>query len=191
MEVYFVRHGQTAGNVAKRHQAEHTPLTPLGREQAKAAASLIKKIKPTQLITSTNVRAIETASIIADECGLTAETNSLFVELRRPKHLHGQLQRSWQSIKVYMLWYFKKVMPGEVEIHGESYPEFRNRLMNAKSFLSSLPPDGRVVVVSHAVFINFFIAHLERSKPLTPLQALMVFYKVLTIKNASVTKVVL
>jgi broad specificity phosphatase PhoE len=38
MKIYFVRHGQTGGNVAHRHQTEHTPLTDVGHEQARASS---------------------------------------------------------------------------------------------------------------------------------------------------------
>jgi broad specificity phosphatase PhoE len=57
MEIYFVRHGQTDGNVAKRHQANTTRLTDLGRKQAETAALRVKEINPDFFISSSMVRA--------------------------------------------------------------------------------------------------------------------------------------
>jgi broad specificity phosphatase PhoE len=55
--------------------------------------------------------------------------------------------------------------------------------------LEQYPPDARVVVVSHSVFINFFLAHACSKKALNPFQAVARFFRVLSIKNGSITKV--
>ena len=68
MEVYFVRHGETDGNVARRHQHHDTALNEIGIEQAKKVASEITNLKPTHLITSTQLRAVQTTKIIVSEC---------------------------------------------------------------------------------------------------------------------------
>ena len=74
MEVYLVRHGQTDGNVGRRHQHTSTKLNQLGRAQAARVAEQIVKLAPTHIITSTNMRAVETASIIGQACNLIPET---------------------------------------------------------------------------------------------------------------------
>ncbi|MCA9360843.1 histidine phosphatase family protein [Candidatus Nomurabacteria bacterium] len=184
MDIYLVRHGQTSGNVAKRHQAEHTGLTKFGREQVVVAAEKIKELKPTHLLTSNLVRAIETATIISNACGLTPETNHNFIELRRPKHIYGRYHYSLLSLWYYSLWYLGRdtvAMDG-----GESYLSLRKRIKAAQEQISTYPSDAKLVIVSHSVFINMFIAHLCSGKPLTPFRAFIIFTGMLKMPNTHI-----
>jgi broad specificity phosphatase PhoE len=68
--IYLVRHGQTAFNLERRHHG-HTdsPLTELGREQARRAGeTLATLIDPRDcvILSSPLGRALQTANIIAD-----------------------------------------------------------------------------------------------------------------------------
>jgi len=187
MEIYLVRHGETDGNVARRHQVENTPLTPVGKQQALIAAETIKKLRPTHLITSTLVRAVETASIIGGACDLTPQTDSKFIEIVRPKYLYGYHHRSLQSLWFYFWWYLGKDSP--VVAEGESYRALRERIGLAKKHLSDYPEDARVVVVSHAVFISMFVAHICRHRALSPWRAALTFLKILTMSNGRITTI--
>jgi broad specificity phosphatase PhoE len=89
MDIYFVRHGQTDGNVALRHQHVNTSLNELGKLQARMVAKKIAKIKPTNVVSSTNLRAIETTKIIVDECGRIPPKPTL--PLRSLEDLTGSL----------------------------------------------------------------------------------------------------
>lgn len=187
MEIILIRHGETNGNVARRHQAEKTQLSFVGERQVKEAAERIKKYKPTHLVASNLLRAVETARIIGEECDLVPETSSRFIEIMRPDYLYGRHHGSVQSIWFYFLWYLGR--DTQVTNGGESYKALRERFKLAKADLAQYPDDARVVVVSHAVFINLFIAHLCRDKALSPLRAALVFIKVLRIPNGHMIKV--
>lgn len=154
MEVYLIRHGETGGNVAHRHQPEDTPLTKWGVEQARIVGEKVKDLEPTHLLTSPLVRAVETAREIGDMCNLIPETNQNFVELKRPEDMYGRYHTSLKSVVFYSKWYF-----GHSE-GGESYDALRQRIQLAKDHFKSYPEDARVAVVSHSVFINLFLAHL-------------------------------
>lgn len=182
MKVYLVRHGQTGGNIARRHQVETTPLSSEGVEQAKVVAEKIKTLNPTNLITSSLVRAVETASIIGQVCDLVPETNAEFIELRRPTNMYGYHHRSLRSIVFYMQWFLGK------KSDGESYREIRDRFLSAQAYLSKYPNDARVVIVSHAVFINLFVAHICDARSMSPFKALKVFKKVLTMPNTDLVE---
>ncbi|MPZ32477.1 MAG: histidine phosphatase family protein [Rhodospirillales bacterium] len=74
--IYLVRHGETEFNVARRHQG-HTdsPLTELGRRQARGAARALAGLVEAQhtvIFASPLGRALTTAQIIADTIGITA-----------------------------------------------------------------------------------------------------------------------
>jgi phosphohistidine phosphatase len=75
MKVYFVRHGKASQTAPSDEQR---PLTEDGIESAKNLAVALKKAgcKPTIIYTSPRVRALQTATIIADEFGMTAQVNN-------------------------------------------------------------------------------------------------------------------
>ncbi len=188
MEILLVRHGETEGNVAKRHQLDATPLTDRGRIQIAETAKKLLEMKPTHLLSSPVLRALESSRMIGLALDIIPETSPFFVELGRPPFLHGNFHKSLGSLWFYTLWYFGLANNGK---HGgESYKTLRERVAQAQEFLMNYPPDARVVVVSHSVFINFFLAHLCDKKPLNPIQAAVRFLRVLSIKNGSITKVV-
>jgi broad specificity phosphatase PhoE len=188
MKIYFVRHGQTGGNVAHRHQNEHTPLTDLGRQQAQRVAEIVRLYQPTHLITSNLVRAVETARIIGEVCNLIPETNPNFIELRRPDAMYGHHHRSFRSVWFYLWWYLGMV-GGKGEPEGESYKTLRERFHRAQEELMRYPQDARIVVVSHTVFIGLFTAHLCRKRALNPFKAARTFYHILTMPNTFITPI--
>lgn len=68
MTVYLVRHGESDWNAAGiRHRREDRPLTALGIEQARKAATLLPS--GVMVLSSPLVRAYATACLIASELG--------------------------------------------------------------------------------------------------------------------------
>lgn len=66
MNLYLVRHGQSAGNEKQLFfGAKDYPLTPLGREQAKQAADKLREVPFTRCVSSDLSRAWDTAVICA------------------------------------------------------------------------------------------------------------------------------
>jgi probable phosphoglycerate mutase len=184
MEIFFVRHGQTGGNVAKRHQAEDTPLTFKGEEQVRIAAQKIKDLNPTHIITSNLVRTVDTAKVIGQVCNLVPETSIDLIELKRPKELYGNYHFSLRSLAFYINWYLGRKTKGFSG--GETYSELLERIKKVKNKFSELPGDSRVVVVSHSVFMNFFLAHLCDDRKMNPLRAALVFKNMLMMPNAHI-----
>jgi len=188
MDVYFIRHGETDGNVAKRHQHEESHLTDRGKEQAAAVAEVIASLNPTHLFVSDRVRAVETGQAIAQATGLIPEHSNLFSELCRPKDIYGFKHVSRKSLIYLVHWYAGTFGGPDCGPAGESYAAFRGRLVAARTYLETLPPDSRVVVVSHSVFITLFIAHLNRTKPLSWVGAARNFMRLKRMPNGSITK---
>jgi broad specificity phosphatase PhoE len=186
MEIFLVRHGETEGNVAHRHQSTATPLTPRGRQQITQAAATLRELKPTHLITSSVFRAVESAQIIGLALQMVPDTDAVFRELDRPTHLNGNFHKSIGSLWFYTMWYFG--LSNHAKYGGESYKDLRDRIGAAQTVLAKYPADARVVVVTHSVFINFFMVHACDKRPMNPFKALTRFWYVLTIKNASITK---
>ncbi|MCA9365378.1 histidine phosphatase family protein [Candidatus Kaiserbacteria bacterium] len=190
MEVYFVRHGETDANVARRHQVGKTPLTKLGREQAKVLAQKAKTWSPTHLISSSHVRALETSRIISEELDMIPETSRLFTELHRPSSLHGYHHYSLVSLKYLFSWFIGRE-GGDIDgIDGESYKHIRKRIQAAREYLESLPEDSRVIVVSHSIYINLFITHVCKPSRMSIIGAMRDWIKIQTLGNTEVRKFV-
>ncbi len=188
MDIYFVRHGQTDGNLAGRHQHPDISLNETGKLQVAKVAKLFKTVKPTHLITSTNKRALETAMVIGRECDLIPETYPNFEEMRRPEFLIGKRFFEWEALKYIWGWLFGVTTSSMHD--GESYPDFLRRILAAKKQLTALPSNSRVVIVSHTAFINFFLEHMKREAPMGVIRATIRFLAILRLKNTAVTKVV-
>ena len=182
MDIYFVRHGQTDGNVAKRHQHANTPLNEVGQRQAEVAAWEISEIKPTHIISSTQLRAVQTTKIIAEYCeNVIPDTHPAFEELRRPKHMIGYRYVGISTLFYVTTWFF-----GVKEADGESYKDVIARIREARAHIESLPADSRVVVVSHAVFTNIFLEHLCSDEPMSLWRAVKRFWQIFTMRNATI-----
>ena len=180
MEVYFVRHGETDGNIARRHQHPNTQLNERGREQIKAVAKELAKLPITHFITSTHYRAVESARIIAETCGLTPTTEDIFEEVQRPLELVGNRYVGLTTFWYALRWFYSVKLKD-----GENYDDFRRRVIAARTYLESLPRDARVVVVSHAVFINIFLDHLCLDERMSLTRAVLSFWRIFRLRNAS------
>jgi len=184
MEIYLIRHGRTAANYAHRHQLQKTKLDDLGVKQITNISEILSKNNPTHLLSSHLLRAVESARIIGDKCNLVPEIHTDLAELKRPKQLYGNYHGSWKSVWFYFRWVFNLVSC------AETLPDFLERVERVKKLLSCYPNNSRLIVISHAVFINFFIAGLcTNNKRLGILRMLVVFFRILTIKNSQGVKI--
>lgn len=182
MDVYFVRHGQTDGNVARRHQHQESELNDLGKEQIKQIIPLIVGLEPTRMITSTQLRAVQTTKIIVGGgLDLIPDTNHAFEELARPVNVVGQRYFGLGTIWYAWCWFRGKEING-----GEDYQMFLERIKIARAYLESQDPESRVIVVSHAIFINVFLQHICRDKRMSLWQATVSACKILLMPNATI-----
>ncbi len=139
--LYLVRHGESQANADKvvAGGALDSPLTELGRSQAREAAKQVCGLYFDVFISSTMLRAVDTSEIIAAEIGWSRgiERDSRLIELRAgeatssPIHdYHERLRRG-------------DVIPG-AETLGEMYDRVRE-------FLAEIAkrPERSFLIVSH------------------------------------------
>lgn len=188
--IYFVRHGETSGNVGKRHQPEHTRLTIRGKAQAEAVGARIAAVAPTHFFVSSQVRAVETARLMSSHLTVEPQTSDLFMELIRPTAIHGRKHRSVASLWYIFMWFFGRRGAAGESAEGESRTAFYSRLREAQQLLEALPQDARVVVVSHSVFINLFIDMVCRGGRPWFLSSVGLFIRILIMPNTAVTQLV-
>lgn len=142
---YFVRHGETEANVALiMSGGEHnTPLTALGKQQAKRAGEDLQGKGIELIVCSPLERAVNTAEIIASEIGYDKSkivTNELFLEQRMGPY-SGKLYEEFNADRIA-----NKVLPGV-----EGMEEFHARVKEAINSLRSLP-ENCILLVAHGAF---------------------------------------
>ena len=160
--VYFVRYGETSGNVGGYWQGPEEPLNLRGLEQADRVANRAKNITIDRLIASTMTRAFQTASAVATVINLPIESSDLFCEIKDPSSVisDGPDPDKDKVIETYRaeraahidepLWRFED---------EETKMEFFERIKSALAYLASLPEDN-IMVVSHGNFIRSMIGFI-------------------------------
>lgn len=173
--LWLVRHGQSAGNVARdrAHAAGlgeidldirdvDVPLSDLGHEQSQALgkwfAALPRDDRPTVVLTSTYLRAQQTATAIAEAGGLAEADLAFCIDERLREREFGVLDRLTthgiearypdQAEARRRLGKFYHRPPG-----GESWCDVILRLRAALDTLSLHHRDERVLIVGHQVVV--------------------------------------
>lgn len=96
IKLYFIRHGQSEYNKAGLLAGStNTPLTDLGREQARTAGIAAKDLGVELIFASPLSRARETAEIMADEMGYPSQ-NIIFDERLKERHFGGLEGSVWE-----------------------------------------------------------------------------------------------
>jgi broad specificity phosphatase PhoE len=138
--LYFCRHGESVLNVQQIYAGQtDTPLTDRGQEQAHQAGKQAHDMHIDLIVTSTLVRALETAQIIAGELGYPTEkiiASPLFME------------RSFGSLegKPYSTPFDEAAYPDM-----ESEVELQQRVEAAFTYLQTLQAEN-ILVVGHGTF---------------------------------------
>ncbi len=148
--IYFVRHGLSEANVARIMAGSEyeTPLTDVGKEQAKKAGQALKD-KGIQLVVASPMgRTMETAELICEQIGYDKSKiikNELLVE-RGLGHYDGSPYEKYQS----------DVEENKVIMEGlESFEDFYLRVKKAFAWLESQDVDT-ILVVSHGATGRMF-----------------------------------
>ena len=147
--------------------------------QVTEVATQVALLAPTHIVTSTQLRAMETTRIVASLCEIIPDTHPAFVELVRPTWLVGYHYTGFTTMRYILGWFLDRPV-----VAGESYKEFRARITQAKRYLETFPPDARIVVVSHSVFTNLFVEHLCNDNKLTFLEGVKSFIRIFSLQNA-------
>jgi len=203
--LYIVRHGESAGNVARDAAIEagqrmididirdvDVPLSELGQNQATALGrwfgALPNDERPNIVLTSPYLRARHTAGLIVKTAGMREDSYSLIVDERFREKEFGILDRLTavgvmerypdQAEFRRLLGKFYHRPPG-----GESWCDVILRLRSATEMLSREYCGQRVLIVCHAVVVlcmRYILEHLTESE-------LLAVDKKAEIANCSVT----
>lgn len=187
--LYIVRHGESAGNVAREAallagereidldvRDVDVPLSKLGEQQSAALgrwfAAMPENEKPNVVLTSPYLRARSTASIVAQAAGLRDDAYSLVVDERLREKEFGILDGLTRvGIQAYhpdqaefrrLLGKFYHRPPG-----GESWCDVILRLRSAIEMISREYCAERVLLVSHSVVVlcmRYLLEHMTEDE---------------------------
>lgn len=117
LQLYLIRHAESMGNIETDVAFDKTnpPLTPLGKEQAKAVGERFSGFKPDALISSPLDRAYETAKEISLNTGTKIEIDDMLVEcgtyveesedvcIKRAESVIGKIKEKYSENKSVVL----------------------------------------------------------------------------------------
>ena len=156
--VLLIRHG---ANDAQQDDilAGWTPgvhLNAAGRAQAQALAHRLSTVEIAALYASPLERTMDTANIIAQDCGLSVQVREGLGEVR-----YGQWTgQPLEALQKRALWPVVQFTPSMMRFpEGESIREVQARAVAEVEELRAIHPEETVALVSHADVIKSIIAH--------------------------------
>lgn len=165
--VYFIRHGESEGNISPKYQGPDSPLSPRGREQAARIAERMAKLPFDALIASPFARTRETAAFISAATQKPVEYSELFVERVKPSSIIGRSDENPETAGVAASWEQSLYTPGMTVEDGENFDALLARAGRALDFLRDRP-EQNLMVVTHGYFLRTLIARVllgERPSP--------------------------
>ncbi len=185
--IYFVRHGQSEANISLSFQMLSSPLTELGKNQAKLIAERIANISFDTLISSPLTRAKQTALTISEVTHKVPEYSDLFVERVKPSSLYGKSHADMEASKISQAWDRSLYTSGERVEDGENFDDLIARADQALEFLKNRP-EKTMVVVTHGYFLRTLVARVLLGVSLTEMN-FKVFQANVTMENTGLSAI--
>ena len=155
--VYFVRHGETDNNAAKRYNSPDTPLSEMGKKQAIEIGERCAKLPIELIVASTYERAQQTAEVVGKKMGKHIESSELFVELSFSSRLNG-MSVDHPDATVVVDEYFKNFSDPDFRYEdGENFNDLKERAQAGLEYLEK-KSENNILVVSHAGFMWIIVA---------------------------------
>jgi len=160
-KLYIVRHGETQWNLEGRIQGhKDSPLTELGIKQAKWLAEELREIKFDSIYSSSLMRAHRTAEIIRNNNELN------IIKLDELKEINLGLWEGMLSSEIEELyfeefknfWYYPHLYKTN---SGESYYDFKDRVIPAIEKILADLGDKNVLIITHTVVLKIILIYLE------------------------------
>lgn len=191
MYIYFIRHGETEFNKRVMHQNGDVPLAPNGREQIAKAATIVKTLPVTKLISSDYERARESAIIIGEEIGLTHTESPLFREVKRPSSLYGHKHYSVATFNAGLHILSNIKNPTYHFQDEENLYDLKKRVADGVAYLEEVGKEHEhVAVVAHAFIISLFIKYMCAYKDVRARDFIGTLMSANKLGNASISTVV-
>lgn len=186
--IYFVRHGETGGNISGYMQSPQEPLNEHGLRQADVVGERVKGLTVDRLIASTMKRAQQTAEAIAKASDLTVESSDLFCEIKDPTSVYSDSAETadQQLIEQFRKARLENINDPDWHFEDEENPhDFFERIKKALDFLDTLPEEN-IVVVTHGNFLRTLIGFIIQDQ-VYDLSDMYKFKRTITTSNTGIT----
>jgi probable phosphoglycerate mutase len=164
--VYFIRHGESEGNIGPVRQDGFSALSDKGREQAAFMAERCTKLPIDVLIASDMTRAQETAAIIGEKIGKEVISSDLFRERRRPSVQTGKPKEDEDALLIDKEIWNDFGTAGYRHSDEENFEDLRDRAEKALALIASRPEE-HIAVVTHGFFMRIVMAYVVFREKLT------------------------
>jgi broad specificity phosphatase PhoE len=168
--VYFVRHGESEGNAKDTYQDHTTALSEKGWQQAEYIANRCAKLPVEKIISSTFLRAKQTAEVIVKKVNVPIEHSDLLVEWNRPTEQRGLVRNGSEALAIDKAITDNWGVPGWRYSDEENFGELKERAERALELLASQKED-HVVAVTHGFFLRIILASALFGEELSPKEA--------------------
>ena len=165
LEMYFIRHGESAGNKENRFRGRYDfPLNENGIRQAKALRDTLREIPFDAIYSSPLSRALQTAQILANnQMEVTIDQGFINISLGEWENTPKETVKQ----KYPDLWQLWLTQPEKLSFPGmETLAEVQQRSFRRVMELVQKHQEGRIAVVTHrAVLKPLFAAMLRIPEP--------------------------
>lgn len=185
MKVYFVRHGESEFNAKELWQHGDVVLSEKGKKQAEFLAKRLSKIPIDLIVSSSYVRAKETAEIINKKLKKRIVFTELAGEKRMPKESIGKYAFSDEVAEIKNAMIKNANNPLWRYSDEENFTEFKNRIERFFNYLNSLKEEN-VLVVSHGGPIRMTVLFMMLDNKINP-ELYYKFIELFRIKNTGLT----
>lgn len=168
MFIYFIRHGESVGNIGGFHQDASTPLSETGIKQAERLAERLKDKHFDLIYSSDYQRAKSTADIINKKLNLPIEYWHDLAEVKTPSEIKGKSINDESVLKI------KKLIKSNIENTSfkysdeESFDELTQRVDKVINHLITNHSNQTVLLVSHSHTIKAIVARLVFGEEFRP-----------------------
>ena len=156
----FCRHGQSEGNRERRFGGHGpTPLTELGRAQARATGHALAGAGVDLIYCSDLSRALDTATLIGAELGLTPEATPAL----RERSVGEMTGLSFEEARLRYPEAYAAMMRREADAcppGGETYGQCRSRAVEFVEAAIARQRGARMLIVSHQLTLYQLLTHV-------------------------------
>lgn len=161
MKIYFVRHGESFGNIKKGFiagRSDQSGLTSKGKSQIVKAAYFLQNVSLDEIFTSPVKRTSESAEIIGNIINKTPKCLDFLAEFS-----YGDLEgKFWWDLKDFSInWQEFKEDYASSYPNGESFKDVLSRVKLGWKDLLNSTAQKNIAVVSHQIIIGASLFYLK------------------------------
>ncbi len=182
--IYFVRHGESQGNIDRHCRGKNNALTENGEAQVKALAQRFDGIPINIVIETSKIRSKQTAQAINEIKHISVLENDLFLERKGDFEYLAEFKHLSRPELVEAMR--KKLdMPEWEAGEQELFHHLQERARKAITYLEQLSHEN-ILVVTHGAYLKFLVFYALLGDSMTEEQAAVLMNGV-GIQNTGIT----